>query len=125
MKFLSPLGRVLSALKLFLALPYHLAHGAVHAAAGQRVVLPTLLVPLSGVLVFFAGLGVALGNKARRRACALVVFLVPITLCMHAFWRLSGPQTTFVEEVVFLKDIPMLGGALLILQFGSGLMADL
>ncbi|WP_446741948.1 DoxX family protein [Silvibacterium acidisoli] len=120
MKFLCPLGRVLFALNFVVALPYHFTHGAVQAAAGQGVMLPALVVPLSGVLAFIGGLSVALGYKARWGAWALVAFLVPVTLYMHAFWRLSDPQMTFVEEVLFLKNISMLGGALLISQLGAG-----
>jgi putative oxidoreductase len=39
---------------------------------------------------------------------------------MHAYWRLSNPNTVFAEEVLFLKNLSMLGAALLISQFGAG-----
>jgi putative oxidoreductase len=120
MKFLFPLGRVLFALNFILAFPYHFTHGAIQAAAEQGVLLPGVLVPLSGVLALAGGVSVALGYKTRWGAWALVVFLVPVTLWMHAFWRLSDPHTAFVEQVLFLKNISTLGGALLISQFGAG-----
>ena len=120
MKFLFPLGRVLFALNFILAFPYHFTHGAIQAAAEQGVLLPGVLVPLSGVLALAGGVSVALGYKTRWGAWALVVFLVPVTLWMHAFWRLSDPHTAFVEQVLFLKNISTLGGALLISQFGPG-----
>jgi putative oxidoreductase len=120
MKFLFPLGRVLFALNFILAFPYHFTHGAIQVAAEQGVLLPGVLVPLSGVLALAGGVSVALGYKTRWGAWALVVFLVPVTLWMHAFWRLSDPHTAFVEQVLFLKNISTLGGALLISQFGAG-----
>jgi len=120
MKFLFPLGRVLFALNFVLAFPYHFTHGAIQAAAEQGVLLPGMLVPLSGVLALAGGLSVALGYKTRWGAWALVAFLVPVTLWMHAFWRLSDPHTAFIEQVLFLKNISTLGGALLISQFGAG-----
>jgi putative oxidoreductase len=120
MKFLFPLGRVLFAWNFVLAFPYHFTHGAIQAAAEQGVLLPGVLVPLSGVLALAGGLSVALGYKTRWGAWALVFFLVPVTLWMHAFWRLSDPHTAFVEQVLFLKNISTLGGALLISQFGGG-----
>jgi putative oxidoreductase len=120
MKFLFPLGRVLFALNFVLAFPYHFTHGAIQAAAEQGVLLPSVLVPLSGVLALAGGLSVALGYKTRWGAWALVAFLVPVTLWMHAFWRLSDPHTAFIEQVLFLKNISTLGGALLISQFGAG-----
>jgi putative oxidoreductase len=120
MKFLFPLGRVLFAWNFVLAFPYHFTHGAVQVAAQQGVPLAGVLVPLSGVLALAGGLSVALGYKTRWGAWALVAFLVPVTLWMHAFWRLSDPHTAFVEQVLFLKNISTLGGALLISQFGAG-----
>jgi putative oxidoreductase len=120
MKFLFPLGRVLFALNFVLALPYHFTRGAVQVAAGQGVPLAGVLVPLSGVLALAGGLSVALGYKTRWGAWALVAFLVPVTLWMHAFWRLSDPHIVFIEQVLFLKNISTLGGALLISQFGAG-----
>jgi putative oxidoreductase len=120
MKFLFPIGRVLFAWNFVLAFPYHFTHGAVQVAAQQGVPLAGVLVPLSGVLALAGGLSVALGYKTRWGAWALVAFLVPVTLWMHAFWRLSDPHTAFVEQVLFLKNISTLGGALLISQFGAG-----
>jgi putative oxidoreductase len=111
---------VLFALNFVLAFPYHFTHGAIQAAAEQGVLLPGMLVPLSGVLALAGGLSVALGYKTRWGAWALVAFLVPVTLWMHAFWRLSDPHTAFIEQVLFLKNISTLGGALLISQFGAG-----
>ena len=72
------------------------------------------------VLALAGGLSVAIGYKTRWGAWALVAFLVPVTLWMHAYWRLSDPHTVFMEQVLFLKNLSMLGGVLLISQFGAG-----
>jgi len=120
MKFLFLLGRVLFALNFVLALPYHFTHEAVQVAAEQGVPLAGMLVPLSGVLALAGGLSVAIGYKTRWGAWALVAFLVPVTLWMHAYWRLSNPNTVFAEQVLFLKNLSMLGAALMISQFGAG-----
>jgi putative oxidoreductase len=120
MKFLFPLGRALFALNFVLAFPWHFTHEAIHDAAAQGVPFPGMLVPLSGVLALAGGLSIAIGYKARWGAWALVVFLVPVTLWMHAFWKLSDPNIAFVEQVMFLKNLSMLGAALLMSQFGAG-----
>ena len=120
MRFLFPLGRGLFAFNFVLALPYHFTHEAVQVAAEQGVPLAGVLVPLSGLLALAGGLSVAIGYKTRWGAWALVAFLVPVTLWMHAFWRLSNPNTVLVEQVLFLKNLSMLGGVLLISQFGAG-----
>jgi putative oxidoreductase len=120
MKFFFPLGRALFAFNFILALRYHFTHGAVQAATEQGVPLAVVLVPLSGVLALAGGISVAIGYKTRWGAWALVAFLVPVTMWMHAYWRLSDPHTVFVEQVLFLKNLSMLGAALLISQFGAG-----
>jgi putative oxidoreductase len=120
MRFLFPLGRGLFAFNFVLALPYHFTHEAVQVAAEQGVPLAAVLVPLSGVLALAGGISVAVGYKTRWGAWALVAFLVPVTLWMHAFWRLSNPNTVLVEQVLFLKNLSMLGAALLISQLGPG-----
>jgi putative oxidoreductase len=120
MRFLFPLGRGLFAFNFVLALPYHFTHEAVQVAAEQGVPLAGVLVPLSGLLALAGGLSVAIGYKTRWGAWALVAFLVPVTLWMHAFWRLSNPNTVLVEQVLFLKNLSMLGAALLISQLGPG-----
>ena len=120
MKFLFPLGRFLFALNFVLAFPWHFTHEAIQDAINQGVPLACALVPLSGVLALAGGFSVAIGYKERWGAWALVAFLIPVTLWMHAFWRLGDPHRAFVEQVMFLKNLSMLGGAMLISQFGAG-----
>jgi putative oxidoreductase len=116
MKFLVPVGRALFALNFILAFPWHFTREAIQDAAQQ----PGLLVPMSGVLALAGGLSIVIGYKARWGAWALVAFLVPVTLWMHAFWRLSDSHTAFVEQVMFFKNVSTTGGALLIAWFGAG-----
>jgi putative oxidoreductase len=49
-----------------------------------------------------------------------VAFLVPVTLGMHAFWRVGDPALRHVQQAMFAKNLSMLGAALLIACFGSG-----
>jgi len=49
-----------------------------------------------------------------------VIFLIPVTLMMHNFWSVSDPMTLQIEKAMFLKNVAMLGGALVITSFGAG-----
>jgi uncharacterized membrane protein YphA (DoxX/SURF4 family) len=49
-----------------------------------------------------------------------VIFLVPVTLVMHNFWSVSDPMMRQVETANFMKNVTMLGGALVISYFGAG-----
>ena len=53
-------------------------------------------------------------------AWLIVLFLVPVTIVMHAFWKISDPQAMQMAQVDFFKNISLLGAALLITQIGSG-----
>ena len=80
----------------------------------------SVALPLSGVLAILGGLGVALGYKATWGAWLLVVFLVPVTLMMHRFWGLTDPAAGMMQQVMFMKNLALLGTALLIAAVGSG-----
>jgi putative oxidoreductase len=120
MKFLLPLGRVLFALIFVLAAPRHFTHEGIQDVAKHGVYGAVALVPLSGVLALAGGISVALGYKTRWGAWALVGFLVPITLLMHAYWRLTDPVAIHVQTAMFFKNLSMLGAALVISQSGAG-----
>ena len=82
--------------------------------------MPTVLVPISGIMAIIGGLSIFLGYKAKWGAWLLVAFLIPVTLMMHAFWKLDNPMEYQVQMAMFMKNISMLGAALLIAWFGAG-----
>jgi putative oxidoreductase len=53
------------------------------------------------------------GYKVRWGALVLLVFLVPVTLVMHAFWTVQGPQQQ-LEVANFLKNVSIAGGLLVL-----------
>lgn len=123
MPFLTLAGRVLFSL-IFLAAPIsHFTPGAVAYATQAGLPMASVLVPLSGVVAFLGGLSVACGFKAKLGAWLLVLFLVPVTFKMHAFWAVADPMMRQFQMAMFMKNIGLLGGALLITQFGAGPMS--
>lgn len=61
-----------------------------------------------------------MGYKARLGACLLGFFLLVIALMMHRFWDTTDPNMAQIQLALFMKNISMLGAALLIIYFGSG-----
>jgi putative oxidoreductase len=120
MRYVVLAGRFLFALIFITASPRHFSREGIQHAAQLGVPLATLVVPISGVLALAGGLSIALGYKARLGAWALVVFLVPVTFMMHAFWRLPDPVLAHTQQALFAKNISMLGAALMVAYFGSG-----
>jgi putative oxidoreductase len=92
-------------------------------AAAAGVPFAGLAVPLSGVLAVAGALSIALGYRARLGAWLIVLFLVPVTLAMHNFWAVKDPMMAQMQMVMFMKNVSMLGGALLITQFGAGTLS--
>jgi putative oxidoreductase len=84
-------------------------------AASKGVPAPRLAVLGSGVLAALGGLSIVLGAWPQQGVLLLVVFLVPVTLSMHNFWADRDPATRQVNQVQFEKNLPLLGGALMVL----------
>src|SRR6266481_2472268 len=93
------LGRLLFGLLFIMSGPNHFAKQTIGYAAAQGVPLASLAVPLSGLMALVGGLSIILGYRAKFGAWLIVLFLVPVT---------------------FMKNIAILGGALLITQLGAG-----
>jgi len=119
-RYLVPLGRIFFATIFVLAAFGHFTRATIDYAVSQGVPLAHVTVPLAGVLALFGGLSVALGYHTRLGALLLVLFLVPVTLMMHRFWALADPSQAMIQRVMFLKNLAMTGGALLLLHFGGG-----
>jgi putative oxidoreductase len=118
--YVAPLGRVLYSLIFIFSMPSHFRAQYIGYAASQGVPLASLAVPLSGIIAGLGGLSIALGYRAKLGAWLIVLFLVPVTLTMHRFWGLSDPQAAQFQMAMFMKNVSMLGAALLITRVGSG-----
>ncbi len=68
----------------------------------------------SGVLALVGGLSILLGVYPDLGALLLVLFLIPVTFLMHAFWKETDPMTKQTENIAFLKNVGLLGAALLL-----------
>jgi putative oxidoreductase len=89
----------------------------------KNIPAPELLVPASGVMAVVGGLLVALGLWADLGALLLAAFIFPVAIGMHAFWKADDPMERMQEQVHFMKDVALGGGALalfaLFQQFGG------
>ena len=118
--YLVPLGRLLFALIFLQSVPMHFTSQGISYAAQAGVPFANVLVPLSGMLALVGGLSVLFGYRARIGAVLLILFLVPVTLMMHAFWAVPTTELARMQLVMFMKNLSILGGALMIAYFGAG-----
>ena len=113
-------GRFFFALIFLVAGANHFNRQTIGYAASQGVLLASIVVPLSGALAIAGGLSILLGYRAKLGAWLIVLFLIPVTLMMHKFWTVADPMMAQLQMILFMKNVSMLGGALLISHFGGG-----
>jgi putative oxidoreductase len=114
------LGRFLFALIFLMSGPNHFSKQTIAYASSQGVPLASLAVPLSGIIAILGGLSILFGYRAKIGAWLIVLFLVPVTVMLHKFWGIADPAQVQMQMIMFMKNVSMLGGALLISQFGAG-----
>jgi putative oxidoreductase len=123
MKYIPLIGRILFSL-IFISsgIMGHMIGltGTSAYAASKGLPIPTVLVLISGIIAVLGGLSIMLGYKAKLGALLIVVFLVPVTFTMHQFWTDTDPMMSQIGMALFMKNIALIGGALLIAYFGSG-----
>ncbi len=114
------LGRILFALVFILSSINHFNGQDLGYAAQAHLPMARLLVPLAGVLILIGGISVLLGYKTKVGAWLIVIFLVAVTPVMHNFWAIKDPMMHGIQMANFMRNVSMLGGALLIAYFGGG-----
>jgi putative oxidoreductase len=120
LRYVVPVARLFYSGIFLMTIMSHFKPQVAQYAAMHGVPAANVLVPLSGILAGLGGLSILLGFRARIGAWLIVVFLVPVTLMMHAFWNETDPQAMQMQMVNFMKNLSLLGGALLIAYFGAG-----
>lgn len=117
------LGRILFAAIFIASAPMHFSQTMIGMASSLGVPLASIAVPAAGLLELAAGLSILLGYRAKLGAWALLLFLTPVTLMMHPFWAAPDQEAMALQLTMFMKNLSLMGGALLITQFGAGPMS--
>lgn len=120
MGFVSLLGRLLLTIVFFVSVPAHFGPVDLRYAIAAGVPMARLVVPATGVLALIGSLSVLLGYRAKLGAWLLVLFLVPVTLTMHQFWGAKDAMMAQLQMGMFIRNVAIVGGALMISQFGPG-----
>jgi len=117
MDYIFLLGRILfGGVFIFYGINHFRGLNMMSGYAGSKgVPYPKLAVAGSGVLLLIGGLSVITGFQPTIGLAALVLFLVPVSLTMHAFWKVDDPQAKMAESINFLKNTGLLGAALMLL----------
>jgi putative oxidoreductase len=87
------------------------------ASRGMRAI--PFFLTMAIIFEVVGGLSVLAGWKARFGALALILFVISATLVFHNFWTYPQGQQQ-IQMVMFLKNLAIMGGLLLIFSFGPG-----
>jgi putative oxidoreductase len=123
MKYIPLIGRILfSLIFLMSGLMGHLAMASQTAAyaASAGLPAPMALVVISGIIALLGALSIILGYKAKVGAWLIIIFLVPVTFTMHKFWTVTDPMQSQMAMSMFMKNMALIGAALMISYFGAG-----
>lgn len=95
-------------------------HEAVQMLESSGVQMgPQVLLGIAIFLEIVGSLLIILGLFTRIGALMLLIFLIPVTLTMHAFWNFQGmEQATQVAN--FAKNVAIFGGLLILFEYGPG-----
>ena len=82
-------------------------------AGSLGVPIPGVAVAVAGILLAIAGVTLILGICPDIGIAALVLFFVPVTVVMHAFWADRDPAMRQLDLVNFGKNVALLASALM------------
>lgn len=88
-------------------------------AAATRVAEPAarFLTVASSIAYILGGLSVILGIWGDLGALLLIVTLIPVTFVGYTFWAERDPDVRRMQQALFLKNIALIGGAVLLFSF--------
>lgn len=84
-------------------------------AKSKGVPSPRVAVLLGGAMLIVGGLGFLSYMYIQESATLLLLFLIPTTLIMHAFWKVTDPMHKMNERIAFTKNCALIGALLMML----------
>lgn len=87
----------------------------VDVAREKGVPLPDVMVPFATGMLLAANLALLFWKYPRTAAEAVIVFFLSTTPVIHNFWELEGEQRQG-NKINFLKNVALLGGAIILLD---------
>ena len=116
------IGRILiSAIFFFEAIDSILFADKTKATMAEYGILwkPDLLLYTSIIALMIGALMVLIGYRIRFGVWLLLLYWVPVTVIVYSFWN-DPPDTQRLNAILFMKNIAVAGGLLMIASHGGG-----
>ncbi|MDP9076330.1 MAG: DoxX family protein [Bacteroidota bacterium] len=119
MKKFNITGRILFALIFLVSGINHFSPVTIAYAASQGVPMAAIFVPFFGLIAIVGAISIMVGYPGRIGALFIIIFLIPVTIFMHRFWSDSDPTMRQLQLTNFMKNLALLGGAIMLLVRGT------
>ncbi|MDP3989624.1 MAG: DoxX family protein [archaeon] len=93
--------------------------GMAQYAQSKGVPAAKFFVVVSGLMILLAGLYIVFGVWPQVGVLLIAAFLLPVSLVMHNFWSIKDPQQKMTEMISFMKNMALLGAALMFLGIAT------
>ena len=93
--------------------------GTVGYIASVGLPLPAVAAAAALALEILGSLALLIGFQTRLVAAVLALFTLVATIFFHAFW-VAVPEQAFVQQLLFFKNIGVIGGLLVLASSGAG-----
>jgi putative oxidoreductase len=93
--------------------------GTVGYIASVGLPLPAVGAAAALAVEILGSAALILGFQTRIAAAVLAVFTLVASVFFHAFWA-AAPEQAFVQQLLFFKNIGVVGGLLVLVSSGAG-----
>ena len=90
------------------------------ASAGLPAV--KVLLVLAIIVEVAGGAAICFGWRSRQAALVVLLFTIAVTMVFHRFW-VASPDQAIVQRLMFMKNLSIMGGLVLLYAFGPGTLA--
>ncbi len=84
-------------------------------AKSKGIPSPRLAVLVTGAMLIVGGIGFIFGEHLYEAAIILLIFMIPTTFAMHAFWKISDHTQRMNDMIAFSKNMAIIGALLMML----------
>jgi putative oxidoreductase len=91
--------------------------------AAKHLPAPAILLFVSLAAMILGGLSLMLGFRAKAGALVLFAFTVVTTILLHNYWVIQDAAERMADYEIFIRNIAIAGGLLLVLGVGPGRFA--
>lgn len=96
--------------------------GTVGYIASVGLPLPTLGAVIAIAVEVLGGAALIVGYQTRIVAAGMALFTIVAGVFFHNFWA-AAPEAVMVQQIMFMKNLAIAGGLLMITAFGPGALS--